>query len=259
MSRRLLFLLLVLISVGPLLLIGVASFGQQWFAPALLPTVWTTAAWRELLGGPSRLGEAFITSLTLAVVTGVVSMILGLVIARLLARATAAWRQLGAAAAFLPVITPPIALATGLQFVLLRAGIGGTPFGVLVAHVIPATGYAAIYLLGVCLSHDVGMEDEARTLGATPWQTFRLVVLPLFRMPLVEAFALGWLVSWSQVPLTILVGGGAVRSLAVEVFAFVQAGQDRFAATGALLLVIPAITVLALVRRAGGTVDVAPV
>jgi len=128
-----------------------------------------------------------------------------------------------------------------------------------VAHVIPATGYAAIYLLGVCLSHDAGMEDEARTLGATPWQTFRLVVLPLLRMPLIEAFALGWLVSWSQVPLTLLVGGGAVRSLAVEVFAFVQAGQDRFAATGALLLVIPAITVLILVRRAGGTVDVAPV
>ena len=259
MTRRALVMLLIVVAIGPLLALAAASMAERWFAPALLPAAWSGAAWRALLTGPSRLGSAVGTSVGLAIGTGLLAASLGLLIARTLARAPSGWRQLGAAAAFLPVVTPPVALATGLQFALLRAGLGGTPLGVLAAHAIPATGYAAIYLLGVCLAQDARTEDEARTLGATPWQCIRFVVLPLVRGPLFEAFALGWLVSWSQVPLTLVLGGGAVRTLPVEVLAFVQAGQDRLAATGALLLVLPALLLLALARRAGGTADVAPV
>jgi ABC-type spermidine/putrescine transport system permease subunit II len=45
-----------------------------------------------------------------------------------------------------------------------------------------------------------------------------------------------------------VIGGGRVRTLPLEVFAYLQAGQDRYAATGALLLVIPAVLMLGAVR-----------
>jgi ABC-type spermidine/putrescine transport system permease subunit II len=67
---------------------------------------------------------------------------------------------------------------------------------------------------------------------------------------------LGFLVSWAQVPLTLLVGGGPVRTLPIEVFALVQAGQDRPAATGALLLLAPAILALAAARLAARRTEV---
>lgn len=255
MSRALRFLLLALLALGPLVLLVIVSLGERWFAPALLPAAWSTGAWHALLQGPSRLGSAFGTSVLLATATGLLAAALGLVIARGLARAPSAWRHLGSAAAFLPVVVPPIALATALQYAMLRLQLGGTLPGVLLAHAIPATGYVTLYLLGVCLAFDTRLEDEARTLGAAPLALLRRVTLPLFRRPLLEAFALGWLISWAQVPLTLLVGGGAVRSLTVETFAYVQAGQDRFAATGALLLVIPALLVLALTHRAARRAD----
>lgn len=255
MSRALRFMLLAALALGPLVLLGLVSVGDRWFAPALLPSAWSTGAWTALLRGPSRLGTAFGTSLLLATATGVVAAALGLLIARGLARAPTVWRHLGSAAAFLPVLLPPIALATALQYAVLRLQLGGTTLGVLLAHAVPATGYATVYLLGVCLAFDTRIEDEARTLGAGPFALFRRVTLPLFRRPLLEAFALGWLISWAQVPLTLLVGGGAVRSLTVETFAYVQAGQDRFAAAGALLLVGPALLVLGLAQRAARTAD----
>jgi len=37
-----------------------------------------------------------------------------------------------------------------------------------------------------------------------------------------------------------------VRTLPVEVLAFVRAGQDRYAATGALLLIVPAALAIGL-------------
>jgi ABC-type spermidine/putrescine transport system permease subunit II len=52
-------------------------------------------------------------------------------------------------------------------------------------------------------------------------------------------------VSWAQVPLTLLVGQGVVATLPLEVLAYVQAGQDARAATGALLLVLPPLVVMA--------------
>ena len=60
--------------------------------------------------------------------------------------------------------------------------------------------------------------------------------------------AIGFLVSWSQFALTLLVGGGAVRTLPLEVFAYVRAGEDRAAAVGALLLIVPPALALAALR-----------
>jgi putative spermidine/putrescine transport system permease protein len=76
------------------------------------------------------------------------------------------------------------------------------------------------------------------------------VLLPLLRRPIAEALALGFLVSWAQVALTLLVGGGAVRTLPLDVLAMLQAGQDQRAAVGALALAIPALLVVAASRSA---------
>jgi putative spermidine/putrescine transport system permease protein len=156
----------------------------------------------------------------------------------------------GAAFAFLPVAAPPMALAVGVQFFFLRLGLGGTALGVLLAHAVPAAGYLTLYFLGVFAAHDPAAEEAARTLGATARQTFWRVTLPALRRQVAEAAALGFLVSWAQVALTLLVGGGLVRTLPTEVFSYVRSGQDRYAAAGALLLGVPPLLALAAARVA---------
>ncbi len=243
--RGLLLLLLALAAVGPLALLVVTSVADRWLYPALVPEQATLESWRSLLEG-GRLAAAAGTGLALAAGTAVLAVALGLPLGRALARLTGWRRRLGAAAAFLPVAAPPIALATGLQLSLLAAGLGGTHAGVILAHTVPALGYVGLYFLGVFLLLDPRIEDEARSLGATRAQTWARVLAPMLRRPIAEALALAFLVSWAQVPLTLLIGGGAVRTLPVEVLAFVRAGQDRYAATGALLLIVPAAAAIAL-------------
>jgi putative spermidine/putrescine transport system permease protein len=148
------------------------------------------------------------------------------------------------------VAAPPIALGTGLQVALLAAGLGGTAAGVLVAHLVPATAYAALLLAGAFTLLDPRAEEAARTLGASPRQTLARVVLPAVARPAAEAAAVAFLVSWSQVALTLVVGGGAVRTLPLELFAYVRAGEDARAAVGALLLAAPAAAALGALRWA---------
>jgi putative spermidine/putrescine transport system permease protein len=223
------------------------SFGDRWFFPELLPEAWSAAAWMDLVGGRGRLARAARNSVGLAAGTGLAAAGLALFVGRALASLTGWRRHLGAAAAFLPVAAPPIAVAVGLQYSFLRAGLGGSGVGVLLAHLVPALGYASLFFLGVFSAYDGRPEEEARTLGAAPRQVLMLVTLPRLRRPLLEAFALGFLVSWAQVPLTLLVGQGVVSTLAVEVFASLDAGQDALAAMGGLLLSLPPMGLLAVV------------
>ena len=246
-----------LLSLAPFALLLLASLADAWRFPALLPDRLGLDAWRGVVRGGAT-ARALGLSALLAAGVGLIGTAIALPAGRVLVRLRGWRRHVAAAAAFLPVAAPPIALGPGLQLALLRAGVGGTATGVLVAHLVPATGYLALFWLGVLDAHDRRAEDDARTLGASPLQTWTRVVLPLLRLPIAESFALGFLVSWSQFALTLVVGGGAVRTLPLEVFAYVGAGQDRLAAAGALLLGVPPVLALAAVRIAAGRTQVAP-
>lgn len=253
-GRTVLFWLLAAWSLAPILLLVVVAQSGGWRFPTLLGVEPGTPAWDHVAGGWGRLAAALGTSVGLAAATGALAAVGGLPLGRALAGLRGGWRALGAGAAFLPVAAPPLALGVGLQFTFLRVGMGGTGAGVLLAHLIPALGYTALFFLGVFAAYDTEVEEEARRLGASAWQTLSRVTVPLLRRPLAEAALLGFLVSWAQVPLTLLVGQGRVRTLTVEVLAWTQAGQDPLAAAGALFLTIPPLLLMAgaalAVRRA---------
>ncbi|MFN2398161.1 MAG: ABC transporter permease [Gemmatimonadaceae bacterium] len=255
-ARASLLVGLFAISVGPLVMLAIWATSGQWLFPALLPATLTLDGWRN--PGASALGHALGTSGALAVTTGVVGCALALPVGRALSRLSGWRRHAAAAAVFLPVAAPPLALGTGLQVVALSAGLGGTAAGVLLAHLVPTVGYLSLYFLGTFTLFDAHAEAEARTLGATPWQTWWRVTIPLLRRQIGEAMAIGFLISWTQFALTLVVGGGAVRALPLEVFAMVRAGQDRAAAIGALLLILPPVAALAWLRWAARRTAVIP-
>lgn len=247
LMRRVMFPLLVLSALLPVVVLIATSVGQEWFYPALLPGDVSLESWRAALTD-ARLGGALLTSVALAVSTGVIATAVGAWAGRAIAAASGWRRAIGAAAAFIPVAAPPIAVATGLHATVLLTGLGGSLVGVLLGHLVPAVGYTTLYFIGVFAVHDRGVEDAALTLGASRFTTLVRVVLPMLRPQLADSVLLGAIVSWGQVALTLLLGGGRVRTLPVEVMDFVVAGQDRFAATGSLLLIVPPLVAFAIVR-----------
>jgi len=255
-SPRLAVGLLVLVSLAPVAMLVLRALAPTWRFPELLPAMITGAGdgatFTSLLGTSSRLREALVNSVLLAVVAGAIATVGGFAAGRALVRASGWVRRAATMAAFLPVIAPPIALGVGVQVLTLAAGVGGTWAGVLLSHLVPATGYATLYFLGVLSAVEHSMEEEARTLGATRWQALWRVTLPALRGRLADAFVLAALVSWGQLALTLLVGGGAVRTLPVELLSYVRAGDDRVGAIAALLLTVPPLLALGLLQ-AGAT------
>ncbi len=236
----------------PLATLVATSLGRDWHWPALIPAHIDATAWTGSLATGGRLGHALFMSLALAIATGALCAVLGLPAGRAIATLRGWRRRIAAGAAFLPIAAPPIALGVGLQYTLLSLGLGGRFTGVLLAHLVPAAGYATLYFVGVFALLDPGYEEAARSHGAGPWGALWRVTLPLMRRPAADAFLIGFLSSWVQFALTLVVGGGAVRTLPLEIFAYVGAGEDRYAAVGALLLLVPPLIALGVARVVAG-------
>jgi putative spermidine/putrescine transport system permease protein len=255
--HRLLLAVLGAWVLTPIAVLIVRALSQSWRFPKILPDAGD--AWPTLSAAISdRVASALVTSTALAFATGVVGTGLGFAIARSVARAPHPLQRLTHAAAFFTVIAPPLALGVGLQVGMLAIGLGGTFAGVFLAHLVPVTGYLTLFAVGVFASLDASIEEEARTLGASSWKVLVRVLVPLLRRRLGEALVLGSLVSWGQLAITLLVGGGLVRTLPVELLSIVQSGNDQIAAFAALVLTMPPMLAVGLLamgaRRTGATV-----
>lgn len=94
--------------------------------------------------------------------------------------------------------------------------------------------------------------DIARSLGASPWERLRRVMLPLLRPGLVTAFLLALVEIAKEMPATLMLRPFGWDTLAVRIFELTVEGQWERAALPALVLVaLGAIPAVLLMRRSG--------
>lgn len=83
-----------------------------------------------------------------------------------------------------------------------------------------------------------GLEEAARSLGASPAEVLRRVTLPLVRPGALTAFSLVFLTAMKELPATLLLAPTGFRTLATEVWDAASAASFANAAAPALLLVV---------------------
>jgi putative spermidine/putrescine transport system permease protein len=241
-------LVLALWVAAPLLPVVLASLGRGWFYPALIPD-FSTAAYEYAFSQYSGVPYALFTSIGMAVTVALLSVIVGVPAGRALALHAGRGRAAVETLVLAPAMVPGIAVAMGLATLLARTGLAGTPAGVVLVHLVPALPYAVLIPAAAFAGHRTAFEDQARTLGAGRLQTLRHVTLPMIAPAVVVTAALCFLVSWSQVGLSLLAGGGRVVTLPMILTQFVAAGRPDVAGAVAVLTVVPAVAALAATAR----------
>lgn len=235
--------------VLPFLPLAIWSVAHGWRFPDLLPAQVSGKAWAYALSPQSGVLQSFgLTTFIAAATTGLAALI-GLPAGRALGM----HRFRGRTAIFLlllaPALLPGIAVVFGLHGVLLRLGLAGSVPGVILAHLVPVLPYMTLVLAAVFSRIDPAFEQQARSLGATPWQAFRAVTLPAILPGLLTAALFSFLVSWSQYLLTLAIGGGRVQTLPLLLYSFAAAGRNDITAAIALLYMLPGLLILAITAR----------
>lgn len=241
--------ILTMWAFGPLGLLAVWSVAKQWYWPAVFPGGYSLRAWEYVFAPSSEIFRALVASSFIGVAVALVSVVLALPASRALALYSFRGKQAVLWSLLLPAIAPPLASTMGLHRMLLTWGLTDTAAGVALAHLVPALPYATILLTGSFSRFDVELEAQARTLGAGTWAVYRYVTLPAVAPGLAVAFSFAFLVSWSQYLLTLLIGGGHVLTLPLQLVSFQRGGDEAITSALSLVFVAPAAGVALLVSR----------
>lgn len=149
------------------------------------------------------------------------------------------------------LIVPSILVSLGVGLVFSQTGIDtnwwSSAFGAQLTWTLP---FGLLITFAVLNRFDRSWEEAARDLGGTPWQVFRLVVLPILLPSIVGIGLFGFTLSWDEFPRTLLTAGSD-NTLPLEIYGMttnvtspmlyalgtVTTGLSLLAIGGALLLI----------------------
>ncbi|MFI5015232.1 MAG: ABC transporter permease [Hyphomicrobiales bacterium] len=161
-------------------------------------------------------------SFVVALVTTIVSVIVGIPAAYALARAEFPGRRLLAMLLLAPMMVPTIVMGLGLYLYFARLGLSGTTLGLILGHSILTTPFVMITALASLRQLDANLEVAARVMGAGQMMVFRRVVLPLL-VPAAAAGALfAFLISFDEVVIAWFVAGVDTATLPVKMYSAIH-------------------------------------
>lgn len=211
----------------------------------------------ELLSNP-EVSQALRLSLLCATSATAVSLLLGVPLAWLLARADFPGRRVLRALVTLPLVLPPVVGGVGLLYAFGRHGLLGPAFGsvgisppftttgVILAESFVAMPFLVVTVEGALSGGDQRFEEAAATLGARPWTTFRRVTLPLIGPSVAAGAVLCFARALGEFGATITFAGNLPGTTQTMPLAVYIALEDSPQAAVALALVLLAVSVAIL-------------
>ena len=162
---------------------------------------------------------------------------------------------------FTPVAMPEILLGVSLLIFFLNTispalGALGIDFGlglatVVIAHITFCIGFVAIIVRARLAGMDESIFEAARDLGATPWQTFRLVTLPLILPGVVAGALMAFTLSIDDFVITFFTSGVGTKTLPLQIYTMIKvAVTPEVNAVSTLLMALTLTMIVATSRLA---------
>ena len=199
--------------------------------------------WYEALTRDTKIVEGFWLSLQVALVTGVLSAVLGTFAAFVLVRYRRFWgRTVFSGMVNAPLVMPEVVV--GLSLLLLMVGaqnVFGWPergmFTIILGHTLLGMAYGMVVVQSRLLEVNRSLEEAAMDLGARPHEVFFLVTLPNIAQGILAAFLLSFTLSFDDVVISEFLSGPGVNTLPQVIFGYARRGINPTIYAAATLLI----------------------
>ena len=230
----------------PIVFIAALSFGSsQWLI--FPPPSWTLKWYQDLFADPRWLYSA-LTSLKIAAIVTVLSVVIGFLTALGLNRGRFVGREALRALFLTPMILPVVVLAVALYALFLQLGLAGTTIAFVIAHTLIALPFSIISIGNALEGFDKSIEDAAILCGASPWEARLRVTVPAVSHGIFAAAVFSFLASWDEVVLAIFMASPTLQTLPVKIWATLRQDLTPVIAAASTLLI--AFTILLMVVAA---------
>ena len=223
----------------PIILTVVYSFNKS-----KLSSVWEgfSLDWYKMLLRDGDIKKALLNSIILAFLACALSLIIGVSAALAMRGKKLFFDDFISNFASLPIMIPEIIL--GMVFMAIFSYMN-LPFGFVtmtIAHASFCVPYVFLIVRARLIGMDLSLEEAARDLGASEFETFRDVTLPYILPGIASGLLLSFAMSFDDVVISIFTTGPSVNTLAIKIYTKMKTGITP--EINALATVILVITVL---------------
>jgi len=194
--------------------------------------------------------EAFLNSIVIALITTILSLMLGVLTAILLWRFQFPLKSLYQGMIMIPVIVPEICI--GIAFLVFFNWIGWPPdliwplslAKIIFAHSLFCFPFVAIVIRAKLVSLNRECEEAAKDLGANAWHVYRDIWFPHLKPSLIAGGLLAFTLSLDDFVITFFTSGPETITLPIKIYSMV-----RFSVTpevNAASTVLIAVTILSV-------------
>ena len=220
--RNLFFLSLVL----PLFFLLLFSFTERYAWPELFPTTFSLRSFKSILFQRKALFQDTLFSMFFSLLVSLCTVLVAFCTAKYQNEEGLKGKGL---VAFLVIF------AMGAQILFLKIKIFNPFITVFLAHVLYALPYAVSFLQEGMSRKMKLYEEQARVMGAVGGKLFWKISLPLLYPYIFPAFMMSYILSMSQYILTLILGGGKVKSLSLIMVPYIQSGERNLASAYGLI------------------------
>jgi putative spermidine/putrescine transport system permease protein len=257
-TKRLLEAILIsvflLFFYGPLmntLMIAFADNYTYYDNPGFLPRIFSLKWWKFVLS-QDNLVSSISLSFIMATVTTVGSLFICLPAAYAFARVNFPFKPFFQFSFLFANAFPKMGLYVSIAIIFYKLNLMGTFLGVFFIHLLGTLMYMTWIPAGAFRSVHAHQEEAARDVGATPFQTFRHITLPLAAPGIMVACVFTFLQSMEEAQGTLLVGVPNYKTIPVVMYGVIYDYPSTAGAVFAVILVMPTIILLTIFRRFAG-------
>ena len=193
----------------PIAVILVFSFNKPRGRFNFLWQEFSLDAWGDPFGVPG-ISEALINSLEIAALSTLFAAVLGTITALALVRYEFKGRAPVNFFIFIPLATPEVVLGAALLSLFINFQVATGFTTIVIAHIMFNLSFVIVTVRSRLIGFDRSLEEAAQDLGATPFQTFRLITLPLIMPGVVAASLLAFALSIDDFVITNFNAGSTI-------------------------------------------------
>lgn len=225
----------MLLPIVVVVLAGLTSGEYLTFPPQGLSFRWVIAFLQS-----EKYLSSFLFSFKLALMTMMVATILGTAAALFLSRSRFFGRSTMRAFFLSPVVLPGVVIGFALYAFYISSGLGlsRTIWGLWIGHILYSTPYVIGTVGAALASYDVSLDEAARSLGATPFRTFRKVTFPNISHGIQAGSIFAFIVSFGQFEVSLFLSTPNLEPLPIAMYNSLRYQFDPSAAAAGIFAIM---------------------
>ena len=241
---RNLFIILVFIFLFlPIIILVLYSFNDS--KMNIIFTNFTFRWYKELINN-KELIDAFTNTMFIAIISTIVSTLIGTISAVGLYKYKFPFKNLVNALIYIPIVIPEIVLGISLLSIYtlakLELGIGT----ILLSHIAFSIPFVITSVRSTLNANTAQIEEAAYDLGASKLKTFYYVTLPLIAPGVISGAALAFTLSLDDVVVSYFAAGPGSNTLPLKIYSMIKTGITPDVNALSTLMLVTTVTVLTL-------------